>query len=150
MNTPTENKNPITHKLHGFCVACGAANPAGLRLKFLRQPDGSVSAAAFCVKELTGYDGLLHGGVAAMMLDSAMTNCLFGAGITALTGELNIKYKAPVKIGRAVGLKAWIEKDWAPLYLLKAELSQDGEAKVTADAKFMKTDVEPVRMPEGK
>lgn len=144
MEHTSENKKHITHSLHGFCVACGAANAAGLRLKFVRQPDGSVTGTAFCAKALTGYDGLLHGGVAAMMLDSAMTNCLFGAGITALTGELNIKYKAPVKIGRAVELKAWIEKDWTPLYLLKAELSQDGEAKVSADAKFMKTDTNPV------
>ena len=133
-----ENKGHITHRLHGFCVACGAANSAGLRLKFMRQPDGSVAGTAFCAKTLTGYDGLLHGGVAAMMLDSAMTNCLFAAGITALTGELNIKYKSPVKIGRVVELKAWIEKDWTPLYLLKADLSQDGEVKVSADAKFMK------------
>lgn len=139
----SENKKHITHSLHGFCVACGAANPSGLRLKFVRQADGSVVGTAFCAKALTGYDGLLHGGVAAMMLDSAMTNCLFAAGVTALTGELNIKYKAPVKIGRVVELKARIDKDWAPLYMLKAELIQDGEAKVLADAKFMKTGADP-------
>jgi len=127
----------ISHRLHGHCVACGPANPAGLRLKFRKQADGSVEGAAFCAKALTGYDGLLHGGVAALMLDSAMTNCLFGAGITALTGELSVKYKAPVQIGRAVALKAWIERDLCPLYILKAELSQDGAVKVTAEAKFM-------------
>jgi len=150
MEPAGENKKHITHSLHGYCVACGAANSAGLRLKFVGQPDGSVKGTAFCAKALTGYDGLLHGGVAAMMLDSAMTNCLFAAGITALTGELNIKYKAPVKIGRAVELKAWIEKDWTPLYLLKGDLSQDGEVKVSADAKFMKADTDPAQIQEEK
>lgn len=129
----------IKHRLHGGCVACGDNNPAGLRLKFEKQPDGAVKAAAFCVKELTGYDGLLHGGVAALMLDSAMTNCLFAAGVTALTGELAVKYRAPVKIGRAVALKAWIEKDHDPLFLVRSELSQDGAVKVSADAKFMRS-----------
>lgn len=111
----------------------------GLRLKFRPQADGSVEGAAFCAKALTGYDGLLHGGVAALMLDSAMTNCLFAAGITALTGELAIKYRAPVMIGRAVALKAWIEKDHDPLFLLKSELRQDGAVKVSAEAKFMRS-----------
>jgi len=129
----------ISHKLHASCVACGLNNPAGLRLKFMRQPDGSVHAAFFCRQELSGYNGLLHGGVAALMLDSAMTNCLFSAGITALTAELAVKYKAPVKIGRAVELKAWIASDCEPLYLLKAELSQNGDIKVLAEAKFMRS-----------
>jgi len=129
----------IKHRLHGGCVACGESNPAGLRLKFEKQADGSVKAAAFCVKELTGYDGLLHGGVAALMLDSAMTNCLFSAGITALTAEMNVKYKAPVKIGRAVILTAAIKTDHNPLFIVCSALRQDGEDKVLAEAKFMRT-----------
>ena len=123
----------------GQFVAADNQHPAGLKLKFLSQADGSVRAAAFCFKEVSGYDGLLHGEVAALMLDSAMTNCLFSAGITALTGELSVKYKAPVKIGRPVELKAWIEKDYSPLYMLKSELCQDGQVKVLAEAKFMKS-----------
>jgi uncharacterized protein (TIGR00369 family) len=129
----------IKHRLHGGCVACGENNPAGLRLKFERQADGSVRAAAFCVKELAGYDGLLHGGVAALMLDSAMANCLFGAGITALTAEMSVKYKAPVKLGRAVALGAAVKADHDPLFIVASELRQDGEVKVTAEAKFMRT-----------
>jgi len=129
----------IKHRLHGGCVACGENNPAGLRLKFEVQPDGSVKAAAFCVKELAGYDGLLHGGVAALMLDSAMTNCLFSAGVTALTAEMTVKYKAMVTIGRAVTLTARIKSDLDPLFIVASELSQDGQAKVSAEAKFMRT-----------
>ena len=129
----------IKHRLHGGCVACGDNNPAGLRLKFEKQPDGSVKGAAFCVKELAGYDGLLHGGVAALMLDSAMANCLFGSGITALTAELSVKYKAPVRIGRGVVLSAGVIKDHDPLFIMSSELRQDGEVKVSAEAKFMRT-----------
>ena len=129
----------IKHRLHGGCVACGDNNPAGLRLKFEPQPDGSVKAAAFCARELTGYDGLLHGGVAALMLDSAMTNCLFAAGITALTAEMTVKYKAMVRIGGALSLTARIIKDQDPLFLTGAELLQNGQVKVIAAAKFMRT-----------
>ena len=129
----------INHRLHGHCVACGPENPSGLRLKFEKQSDGSVKAAAFCVKDLSGYDGLLHGGVAALMLDSAMTNCLFSAGITALTAEMNVKYRMPVQIGRAVILSASVKADHDPLFIVSSELRQDGRQKVAAEAKFMRT-----------
>jgi acyl-coenzyme A thioesterase PaaI-like protein len=138
--TMSEGKKRVNsgHKSHASCVACGPDNPAGLRLKFAKQPDGSVRAAVFCRREISGYDGFLHGGVAALMLDSAMTNCLFSLGVAALTAEFNLKYKAPVLIGRAAELRAWLVSDMAPLYLLKAELSQDGRVKVLAEAKFLK------------
>ncbi len=126
------------HKSHEACIACGQANPVGLRLKFVKQADGSVRAAAFCRREMTGYDGFLHGGIAALMLDSAMTNCLFSLGIAALTAEFNIKYKSPVFIGRAAEITARLVSDMAPLYVLAAELSQDGKVKVSAEAKFLK------------
>jgi acyl-coenzyme A thioesterase PaaI-like protein len=130
----------ISHRSHSACVACGDANPAGLKLRFRKQPDGSVAAAVFCRREVMGYDGLLHGGVAALMLDSAMTNCLFSLGIAAFTAELNIKYKAPVLIGRAAEVSGRLVSDMAPLYVMKAELRQDGNPKVLAEAKFMKNE----------
>ncbi len=128
------------HRLHSGCIACGRNNQYGLKLRFFRQEDGSVTGASFCRKELAGYDGLLHGGVAAMMLDSAMSNCLFAAGVTALTAEMSVKYRAPVKLGRAVSLKAWIASDLDPLYIVKSELAQDGGLKVSAEAKFMRSE----------
>ncbi len=135
-----EKKQPhgIGHKSHYSCVACGQDNVAGLKLKFKKRQDGSVSAAVFCRREIMGYDGLLHGGVAALMLDSAMTNCLFSMNIAAFTAELNIKYKAPVVIGRAAEVTGRLVSDMAPLFLMKAELKQDEKVKVLAEAKFMK------------
>lgn len=139
MTDPSDGKPQHTgHKSHTACVACGPNNPAGLRLKFIKQEDGSVRAAVFCRREMSGYDGFLHGGIAALMLDSAMTNCLFSMGIAALTAEFNLKYKAPVMIGRAVEVRAWLGSDLSPLYLMKAELLQNGQPKVLAEAKFLK------------
>lgn len=132
------NARVAGHKSHETCIACGADNPVGLHLKFIKQDDSSVRAAVFCRKEMTGYDGFLHGGIAALMLDSAMTNCLFSMGIAALTAEFNIKYKEPVYIGRAVEVTARLNSDMAPLYVMSAELVQDNKLKVSANAKFLK------------
>jgi uncharacterized protein (TIGR00369 family) len=135
-----ENKKQevIGHKSHSSCVACGSSNVAGLKLKFRKNPDCSVSTSVFCRREMTGYDGLLHGGVAALMLDSAMTNCLFSMGAAAFTAELSIKYKLPVLIGSIVEVSARVVSNMDPLFILKAEIKQEGKDKVLAEAKFMR------------
>lgn len=138
MESSQNNARVSGHKSHETCIACGADNPVGLHLKFIKQADSSVRTAVFCRKEMTGYDGFLHGGIAALMLDSAMTNCLFSMGIAALTAEFNIKYKEPVYIGRAVEVIARLDSDMAPLYVMSAELLQDNKVKVSSSAKFFK------------
>ena len=125
---------------HDTCLLCGGKNPVGLKLDFEVAENGSVSAQFMCQFRFEGYKGFLHGGVTAALIDSAMTNCLFAKGIAAFTAELNIKYKKPVRCGKAAHLKAWIEKEYPPLYTLKAELAQDGVAVALADAKFMESD----------
>ena len=77
------------------------------------------------------------GGVIASMLDGAMTNCLFAQGIVAVTGELTVRYWKPVLIGCELQLRAWIEGQHRPLYLMRAELAQQGCVNATASAKFM-------------
>lgn len=65
---------------HPSCFVCGAANPSGFHLRFALAPDGSVSAHVPCPQQFQSYDGTLHGGVVAALLDAAMTNCLFARG----------------------------------------------------------------------
>lgn len=127
--------------LHADCLLCGRRNPAGFKLDFQPDEDGSVSAIVPCSSLLQGYTGFLHGGVSAALLDSAMTNCLFSKGIAAFTGELNLVYKKPVLCGTTARVKAWLEKSYPPLHELKAQLSQNGEVLVSAQARFMESDL---------
>jgi len=122
---------------HPFCLVCSLANPLGLGVKFACEPDGSVSTKFLGHPALEGYQGLLHGGVIASLLDGAMTNCLFARGCVAMTGELNVRYREPVLVGEEIHLRAWIERYQAPLHLLAAELKQGDCVRATATAKFM-------------
>ena len=90
-----------------------------------------------CDRSLEGYGGRLHGGVIAAALDGAMTHCLFALGRTAVTAELTVRFKQPVATGRPATVRAWLERDLGPLYLLQAELVQDGVVKAAASAKFL-------------
>lgn len=126
--------------VHPGCVVCGSANERGLRLRYARAEGGGVQAQLACDGSLEGYPGRLHGGVIAAALDGAMTHCLFALGRTAVTAELTVKFKQPVAIDRPATVRARLERDMAPLYLLQAELLQDGVVKAAAAAKFMEED----------
>ena len=73
----------------------------------------------------------------ASLLDGIMTNCLFAHGVVALTADLRVRYRDPVAIGPEISLRAWIEQRHPPLYIMGAELLQEGCVKATASAKFM-------------
>ena len=124
-------------KAHPFCLVCSQSNPLGLGLEFTAQDDGSVSAVFLGHPGLEGFQGLLHGGMIASLLDGAMTNCLFARGRVAMTAELKVRYRKPVFIGQQMTIHAWITGSQAPLYLLEAELKQEGCTKAVASAKFL-------------
>ena len=124
-------------KAHPFCLVCSQSNPMGLGLEFVAQEDGSVSASFLGHPGLEGFEGVMHGGMIASLLDGAMTNCLFAHGYVAMTGELNVRFREPVVIGEEMLIRAWIEHSHSPLHLMKAELKQQGCVRATASAKFV-------------
>jgi acyl-coenzyme A thioesterase PaaI-like protein len=124
-------------KSHPFCLVCSQSNPMGLGLEFSTHDNGSVSTSFLGHPALEGFQGLLHGGMIASLLDGAMTNCLFAHGHVAMTGELKVRYREPVVIGTEMLIRAWITQSHPPLYLLKAELTQEGCIRATASAKFV-------------
>ncbi|HUT86374.1 MAG TPA: PaaI family thioesterase [Elusimicrobiales bacterium] len=135
-----KNTFDTTRKVHDTCVVCGDNNPAGLKIKFVTKEDESVTAEFYCPVSMEGYKGYLQGGITACLIDSAMANCLFARGVLGFTAELNIKYKSPVKCGQSVTVNAKINKAYPPLYLISAEILQNGNIVVTADAKFMESE----------
>ena len=122
---------------HPFCLVCSQSNPMGLGLEFTSHNDGSVSASFLGHAALEGFEGFLHGGMIASLLDGAMTNCLFAHGHVAMTGELKVRYREPVVIGIEMLIRAWITRRHPPLYLLEAQLEQEGCIRATASAKFV-------------
>jgi len=123
---------------HRTCPVCGDQNPTnGLHTAFEVRPDGVVEAEVTYGEDKEGYDGHLHGGILAGLLDGAMTNCLFAHGHTALTGELKVRYKRLIATNLPVTVRGWIERSSSRLHVLRAEARQEGQVKATATGKFM-------------
>jgi acyl-coenzyme A thioesterase PaaI-like protein len=126
-------------RLHPRCVVCGRENSQGLQLRFTLQKDGSVEGSFDCNTAFEGYPDRLHGGVIALLLDGVMTNCLFAHGREAVTAELKIRFRGPVRTDRPARVRGWIERSAPPLYYLAAQIEQDQEVRAQGTAKFMST-----------
>ena len=125
-------------RAHPNCAVCGCGSPSGLAQEVVLQPDGRVKGVFAASARLEGYRGLLHGGIAAAFLDGAMTNCLFAHGIEALTAELAVRYRETIAVPGEIVTHATLTESHGRLYLLRAELRQDGRIKATAVGKFVR------------
>jgi len=124
----------IRDLVHSKCVVCGFGN--GLHLEFDAANDGGVTAIFQCDEAFEGYPGMLHGGVISSILDGAMGNCMFACGRATVTVEMTTRFRHPVMTGREAAVSARITRVSHPLYLLEAEIIQDGETKATANGKY--------------
>ncbi len=124
---------------HQGCLLCGSVNPCSLQLAFQDTPEGGVRAVFHSSRILQGYTGIMHGGVAAALLDAAMTNCLFHHGIQALTGDLHVRYLHPVPCPADLEIRAWITANHAMLFLLNSEISVQQQVMVRAQGKFVRS-----------
>jgi len=131
----------VLHELcareHAKCFACRPASEGGLGLEFLVQPDGSVTASWTCPPTVESYAGIVHGGILATALDSAMVHVLFASGIIARTGELRIRYRRSVRSGVPTHVTARLCDALTPLFRLEAGIAQAGELCTQASGKFM-------------
>jgi len=130
-------EEPLGTVVHPYCVACSPANARGLGLQFVRTGAHTVEAGLDCPCDWEGYPGIVHGGIVALILDSAMTNCLFASGKVAMTVELTIRYHAAVLTGRRATVRAVIKESTTRLHVVEATITQEGKSKVTATGKFL-------------
>jgi len=141
MNPEIESANQILAEVrdivHPNCRIAGSANPEGLQLKFRMIENGDVEAEFACEPRFQGYSEIIHGGVIAAMLDSAMVNSLFAHRLNAVTAELVVRYRDPVQLNITAIVRGRIERVTPGIYYMSAEVLQQGRICATAKAKFM-------------
>jgi uncharacterized protein (TIGR00369 family) len=127
-----------------WCFACGRLNPAGMHLDF----DVSRHRAETRYvgqQRHQGYDGTLHGGVVAALLDETMGWAIFHQGIWGVTAKLDVTYRRPVPVGEELRVTAEVVRDRGRGIELRGTVTRasDGEVLAEADGLFL-------RMPEGR
>ena len=132
-----ETATDLPQRCHPACFACSLRNGDGLGLRFTEEPDGTIVGSFACDRKYQGYPDRLHGGVIAMLADAAMTHCLFLRQISAVTGKLKLRFPRPVEIGMDATVRATLVKNSPPIFELKAEISQAGTVRATAEGLFI-------------
>jgi len=80
------------------CFVCGPDNPIGLKLRFAREGEGV--RAEFTPSELhVGFEGLVHGGILAALIDDALANVWFMKGEEAVTAKIEVRFRREVRPG---------------------------------------------------
>ncbi len=80
------------------CFICGPSNPIGLRLHFKEEGEGVAADFAFG-DPFIGWEGLIHGGLVAAVLDDAMANIWAWRGTPAVTTSISVRFRQPVRPG---------------------------------------------------
>ncbi len=140
MTSATMADGPVSlrERFHATCCVCG--NPYGLGLRFEAAGDGSVVGQFACPKSCEGYEGVIHGGVVASLLDGAMTNCLFLAGHRAVTADLRVRFRHPLRAGIPATIRARITRSAGPLFYLAGEVIQEEQIKARGMGTFFDQD----------
>jgi uncharacterized protein (TIGR00369 family) len=122
---------------HRCCFCRRPIEEGGLGTVFTVAGADRVEGTFTCDEQFQSYDGIVHGGIIATLLDGAMTNCLLARGLEGRTAELTIRYRdallagVPAKVvGERLGSRG-------RLHRLRAEIVQNGAVKAEATAKFM-------------
>jgi uncharacterized protein (TIGR00369 family) len=89
----------------GHCFGCSPNNPYGLQLRFRRAAQGC-DAECTVPDRLCGFDGLVHGGIIATLLDEAAAwSVIAHLGRLGLTREMTTRYLRPVPTNTEILLK---------------------------------------------
>lgn len=91
---------------------------------------------------MEGFRGIVHGGVIATVLDEAMSKAVLFSGRSALTAELRIRYRRPVRPGMVVHVRGWIASRSGRLSGTESSMTDvDGSECAHAWARFLSPQV---------
>lgn len=132
---PDSQKPFMAH--HNHCIACGPSHAIpSLSLDFNWLDPNTLHTQFNVTDAYQGYDRLLHGGVATMLLDAAMTHFLLEREVAAVTIDLNVEFKKPIIVGQTVDIYASEERCRHGIHWMKSGIYNNNRALATAKARF--------------
>ena len=135
-----------------LCFACGDLNADGLRVKFEYPEPGRCRAGFVAVPKFQGWRGILHGGIIATLLDEAFAHARGGPGRgegeAAVTAEMTIKFKKPVRTGERVVIEGRVVGEHGRVVECESTLSDEsGAILASAAGKLIKLKKAPADRP---
>jgi acyl-coenzyme A thioesterase PaaI-like protein len=125
-----------------MCLACGLENSFGLKALFYELENNEVVALFKPIEEYQSYPGMLHGGIAAAILDETIGRAflLNDEEAWGFTIELNIHYLKPIPIrtNEEIKVTGRITKEEKDIFEGTGEIIlKDGDIAAKAYGKYM-------------
>jgi acyl-coenzyme A thioesterase PaaI-like protein len=128
-----------------YCFGCGDLNPAGLKLEFRFEGDKAV-ADLLPQDRHQGYPGLMHGGVTSAALDEAMGWAMYGVGVWAMTGKMEVKFRQPLPLRQKATVSGKVVRNRGRWLEVRGEIrSEEGRLMAESYGLFMRLPKEKVR-----
>ena len=95
------------------CLVCGRQNPHGLKLSLhVDESTGLVWTDFTPRPEHIGFEGIIHGGVLATVLDEAMVWAATWAGRNfCVAAEMTVRFRKSAAVGAALRVEARVESN---------------------------------------
>jgi acyl-coenzyme A thioesterase PaaI-like protein len=122
------------------CFVCGRENPHGLKLDLRVDPDsGRVTTHFTPLPQHIGFEGIIHGGVLATVVDELMVWAATWKGRRfCVCGELNTRFRHSAHVGRPLRIEAEVEFSRPRLVQAAAKIfDHDNRLIATASGKYI-------------
>jgi acyl-coenzyme A thioesterase PaaI-like protein len=122
------------------CLVCGRTNPHGLHLSLHVDPDtGVVTAPYIPTADHIGFEGIVHGGALATVLDEAMVWCATWAGKRfCVAAEMTVRFRESARPGDRLTVTAGIDLRRTKLVTATGSVTRDdGVLIATATGKYI-------------
>jgi uncharacterized protein (TIGR00369 family) len=123
------------------CVVCGRENSQGLRLSLhvTAADDSTVRTEFRPGPQHIGFEGIVHGGLLATVLDEAMVWAATWAGKRfCVAGELNTRFRAGASPGKLLFVEAKVESVRSRLIETVGKITdEDDRIVATGDGKYI-------------
>jgi uncharacterized protein (TIGR00369 family) len=129
----TTDVTPLQIRADHGCFGCGAANPQGLHLSFTHVDDG-VRATFTPLAVHQGYEHVVHGGIISTLLDEVMAWAVAAAGIWAVTGEMQVRFRRPLHVGETVTLHGAVTDIRTRAISASGQVMREADEQVIATA----------------
>ncbi|HEX4212446.1 MAG TPA: PaaI family thioesterase [Candidatus Dormibacteraeota bacterium] len=115
------------------CFGCGVENPQGLQLQFENEGE-QVSCEAELSATYQSWQGIIHGGVVALLMDEAVGWAAWHAGHPGVTGKLEVRLRQPLKVGERVRIVGRVDRIQRRLVYTTSTVTRASDGSLVAEA----------------
>ncbi len=123
------------------CFVCGSDNPAGLQIQLnVDVETGTATSQVTLDQRFQGWQGVIHGGILATLLDEVAIYACRSQGEQFVTAGINVRYRKPVPVGSRVDLLGRITESRRRIYTVASRIEIDGVLYAEAEVRVMGLD----------